>query len=151
MKTIQFILFLVFITGSSILMINSGRISPHIEKEHNGYWTIIANDQSYPASGYDIPEPVSSFDGSGPEQLAPPAGIIPTRSTGYYSGYGRGINVNRNLSTGNNNSAQNSSTNPLYERIIQTTLQPMDLIISPAEAADYAGTLNTKIQYVTKR
>lgn len=151
MKTIQFILFLVFISGSSILMINSGRISPQIEQQHNSYWTVIANAQSEPASGFDIPEPVSTFEAPESEHFSPSAGSIPTRSTGYHPGYGRGGKTTGNLTAGNKSSAQSSSLNPLHSRIIQTTLQPMDLIISPEEAANYAATLDAKMQYVNKR
>lgn len=158
MKTIQSILFLAFISGFSILMINSGRVSPQIEQQQNSYWTVIANAQSAPAYGFDFPEPAYGYDI--PETVSksnlaeskafsPPVETIPTRSSGYHPGYGRGGNANRKLSAANNNSAQ--SMNPLHSRIIKTTLQPLDLIISPEEAANYATTLNAKMQYINIR
>lgn len=160
MKTIQSILFLVFISGFPILMINSGRVSPQIEQQHNSYWTVIANaqserlsdfDLSEHLSDFDLSEPLSDFDLPEPEKFSPPVGTITTRSTGYHLGSGRGGNTNRTLPAGNRTQSQNRSLNPLHSRIIQSTLQPMDLIISPEEAANYAATLDAKKQYVTKK
>lgn len=158
MKTIQFILFLAFISGASILMINSGKVSPQVEQQHNSYWTIIAKAQS---------DPVSTFESPEPEHFSIPSDIPTTRSTGYFPVTGRGGHANRNLSAGsrnhsagsrtlsagsrtlsagNENSTRGNSLNPLHSRIIQSTLQPMDLLISPEEAANYAATLETKTQ-----
>lgn len=151
MKTIQFILFLAFISGASILMINSGRVSPQVEQQHNSYWTIIANAQS---------DPVTTFESPEPDHFSPPSDIPTTRSTGYFPVTGRGGHAsrnlsagsrnlsagNRNLSTGNEHSARRNSLNSLHSRIIQSTLQPLDLLISPEESANYAATLDTKTQ-----
>jgi hypothetical protein len=144
MKTIQFILFLAFISGASILMINSGRVSPQVEQQHNSYWTIIAKAQSDPVSTYESPEP---------DHPSLPPDILTTRSTDYYRSAGRGVHTNRNhsaggraLSTTNKTAVQSSPLNPLHSRIIQSTLQPMDLLISPDEASNYAATLDAKTQ-----
>ncbi len=156
MKTIQSILFLVFISGFSIMMINSGRVSPQVEQQQNSYWTVIANTQPEPANGFEPPEPATGLDAPEFEQFSPTVGNISTRqhtATGYHPGYGRGSNAtrsssvnNRSLSAGNRNSAKSNSLNPLHSRIIQSPLQPMDLIISPEDASNYAVTLNTKTQ-----
>jgi hypothetical protein len=137
MKTIQFILFMVFISGASILMINSGRVSPQVEQQHNSYWTIIANAQS---------TPVSTFGSTEPDHFTLPVDNETTRSSGYYPGNGRGGHVNRNHSAGNKVFVQENSINPIHIRIIQSTLQPMDLLISPEEAANYTASLETKTQ-----
>ncbi|MCA1747447.1 MAG: hypothetical protein LC655_07095, partial [Bacteroidales bacterium] len=106
MKTIQFLLFLVFISGSSILMINSGRVSPQIEQQYNSYWTVIANAQSEPAYGFDFPEPAYGYNIPGPvcktdlpesKAFSPPVEIIPTRSTGYHLRSGRGSKTTGNI------------------------------------------------------
>jgi hypothetical protein len=149
MKTIQFILFMVFISGASILMINSGRVSPQIEQQYNGYWTVIANTQS---------DHVSTFGFIETDHSLPPANNTATRSSGYYLGNGRVVNAVRNLPTmtealsaTTREPVQNSPLNPLHSRIIQATLQPMDLLISPEESAKYAATLDRKNQYGNKR
>jgi hypothetical protein len=147
MKSIQFILFLVFISGSSILMINSGRINPQIEQQHNSYWTVIANAMTEAASISEAPEP---------EQFSSSVSTVSTRSTVRSDGTGIGTgterrnNTNRNNITGNMNLSQNETLNLLHSRIIQSTLQPIDLTISPREAANYAARLDTKMHYITK-